>query len=204
MHCDVTGCLARKGKASFWKAFKTSDTDVLASFGKLGCPREFTKDDEQLIEKFICHVYLPGTKVSDIGELNWYMFTKKDTQNENLPPARAALIPYILKTNYQVLEWKRADQPHPNLPDPLHFGWEMTVQSYTPVTCLLPCAPDSVIQLVGCSCLKGQCAVHCKCRTHSLICAELCRCGGGENLCKNNENEMKPTSVNLMMSSTTL
>ena len=52
--CDVTGCLARKGKASFWKVFKTSDADVLASFGKLGCPEKFTKDDEQLIEKFIC------------------------------------------------------------------------------------------------------------------------------------------------------
>ena len=57
--CDVTGCLARKGKASFWKAFKTSDVDVLASLGKLGCPDEFTKDDEQLIKKFICQVCLP-------------------------------------------------------------------------------------------------------------------------------------------------
>ena len=70
--CGVTGCLARKGKASFWKAFKTSDRDILASFGK---EEEFTKDDEQLIEKFICQVYLPGTKISDIGELCWYMFT---------------------------------------------------------------------------------------------------------------------------------
>ena len=187
--CDVTGCLARKGKASFWKAFKTSDVDVLASLGKLGCPDEFTKDDEQLIEKFICQVYLPGTKISDIGELRWYMFTKKDTQNENLPPTRAALTPYISRTNYQVLEWRRADQPHPNLPDPLHFGWEKAGESYTPVTCLLPCAPDSVIQLVRCSCLKGQCAVNCKCRTHSLVCTELCRCGGDENLCTNYENE---------------
>ena len=127
------------------------------------------------------------------------MFTKKETQNENLPPAIAALTPYILRTNYQVLEWKRADQPHPNLPDSLHFGWEMTGQSYPPVTCLLPCALDSVIKLVRCSCLKEQCAVHCKCHTHSLICTELYRCGD-ENLCKNNEMKMKPTSVNLMMS----
>ena len=78
--CDVTGCLARKGKVSFWKAFKTSDADVLASFGKLGCPEEFIKDDEQQTEKFICQVCLPGTKISDIDELRWYMFTKKDTQ----------------------------------------------------------------------------------------------------------------------------
>ena len=181
---DVTGCLAKKGKATFWKAFKTSDANVLASLGKLGAPEEFTKEDEQLIEKFICQVYLPGTTISDIGELRWFMFTKKDLHNENLPPTKGALTPYISRTDYQVLEWKSADKPNPNLPDPLHFGWEMTGQSYTPVTCLLPCAPDSVIQLVRCSCLKGQCVVNCKCRTHSLVCTELCRCSCDENLCK--------------------
>ena len=31
--CDVTGCLARKGKASFWKAFTSSDPYILASLG---------------------------------------------------------------------------------------------------------------------------------------------------------------------------
>ena len=84
-----------------------------------------------------------------------------------------------------MLEWKHADQQHPNLPDPLHFGWEMTF--HLRVSFLVH--QDSVIQLVRCSCLKGQCAVHCKCHTNSLICTELCRCGGDENLCKNNENE---------------
>ena len=141
-----------------------------------------------MIEEFICQVYLPKTNISNIGELRWYMFTKKDTQNEHLPPTRAAFMPYLSRTNYQVLEWKRADQPHPNLPDPSLFGLEITDNSYTPVTCLLPCAPESVIQLVRCSCLKGQCAVHFNCRSHSLICTELCRCGGDENLCKNIEN----------------
>ena len=37
--CDVTGCLARKGKAAFWKAHKTSESDVLASLVKLGFPK---------------------------------------------------------------------------------------------------------------------------------------------------------------------
>lgn len=31
--CVVTGCLARKGKASFWKTFQTLDAVVLASLG---------------------------------------------------------------------------------------------------------------------------------------------------------------------------
>ena len=47
---DVTGCLAKKGKATFWKAFKTSDANVLASLGKLVAPEEFTREDEKLIE----------------------------------------------------------------------------------------------------------------------------------------------------------
>ena len=189
--CDVTGCLAGKGKASFWKAFQISESCVLASLGRLGCQETFTNDDKQLIEKFICQVYLPNTKIADIGELRWYMFTKKDTQSENLPPTKAALTPYMLRAHYQVMEWKRSNNPHPNLPDPSHFGWDIAKDSnYTPVLCNLPCAPKSVLVLVKCSCIKGQCAVNCKCKKkQSLRCTKLCKCGGDEDICKNGEIE---------------
>ena len=40
-----------------------------------------------------------------------------------------------------------------------------------------------------CSCIKGQCAVNCKYKKQSLWCAELCKCGGDEDICKNSEIE---------------
>ena len=172
-----------------WKALKTSDKEILDSLGRLGCKEEFKKKDEQLIERFICHVYLPGTTISDIGLLRWYMFTKKGTQSKNLPPTRSTLTPYILRTHYKVMEWRRANQQHPNRPEPSHFGWEMVEHQYSPVMCTLLCAPESILQLVRCSRLKGRCAVHCKCQTQSLRCTELCKCGGDEDLCENNDVE---------------
>ena len=40
-----------------------------------------------------------------------------------------------------------------------------------------------------CSCVKGQCVVNSKCRTHFLRCTELCESSGDDVLCKNNESE---------------
>lgn len=160
---------------------------VVVALSKLGRLDDFLDDDRLSIEKFICQVYVPGTKISDIGELRWWMFTKKETHGENLPPTRASLTPYVDRVRYQAIEWYRADQPYPDLPSPLHFGWECKEKNdhYAPVMCMLPCAPETVLQLIRCSCVKRKCAPPCKCLSHNLKCTELCVCGGDEDMCDN-------------------
>lgn len=64
--CDTTGCFKNRGKLSFWKVFESSEDDVLDAFSRLGCPEIFTPEDEKLIEKFICRIYLKGNQISDI------------------------------------------------------------------------------------------------------------------------------------------
>jgi hypothetical protein len=184
---DTTGTLSKKAKSSFWKVFNKADDDILEAVSKLGSLENFLETDRLLIEKFICQVYYPGTNISNIGDLRWWMFTKKDYQGENLPPTRASLTPYVDRVRYQTIEWCCADQPFPNLPSPLHFGWELKEDSnqYAPVMCLLPCAPETVLQLIRCSCVKRKCAPPCKCHSHNLKCTELCLCGGDEEMCDN-------------------
>lgn len=182
---DTTGTLAKKAKTSFWNVFSKADDDILEAVSKLGSLENFLHTDRLLIEKFICQVYVPDTNISDIGELRWWMFTKKETQGENLPPTRASLIPYVDRVRYQTIEWCRADQPYPNLPSPLNFGWELKNDHYAPVMCMLPCAPETVLQLIRCSCVKRKCAPPCKCLSHDLKCTELCVCGGDEDMCDN-------------------
>jgi len=84
---------------------------MLESLGNLGSSR-FNGDDERIIEKFICNVYVPSTNIQDIGKL----FMKRIIQGSGLPPTRAALTPFIKRVNFQVLVWKSAGKSHPNLP----------------------------------------------------------------------------------------
>lgn len=187
--CDITGSFKNKGKLSFWKAFQTAGEEVLDSLASLGSQKDFKPKDEQLVEQFICQVYLPGKSISDIGELRWWMFTKKAVQSENLPPTRSSLTPYILRVHYQVLEWRSADKQHPNLPEPSQFGWEKSGNQYFPTMSSTLCAPECLLNLVRCGCEKGRCVVSCKCKGQSLRCTEMCKCGGDEELCDNNDFE---------------
>ena len=69
--------MAKKLKSSFWETFKASDKGILDCLNRCGCLQDFTKDEGQVIERFICQVYLSGIKVSNIGPLRWHMLSKK-------------------------------------------------------------------------------------------------------------------------------
>lgn len=125
------------------------------------------------------------------GELRWRLFTRKDVQSEALPPTRSSLVPFIQRAHYQVLEWRSACNPHPQLPDPTKFGWEKSTNHHSPVMSLNACAPEWLINLVRCGCKKGRCAVNCKCKSQSLKCTEICNCGGDEDKCDNNDLEIE-------------
>ena len=37
-------------------------------------------------------------------------------------------------------------------------------------------APDSILELVNCSCQKIKCATRCTCHSNNLPCTDLCKC----------------------------
>lgn len=79
----------------------------------------------EVLEKFLCQVYLPNTTIVDIGELRWHFFTKKQLTNEMLPPTKAALLAAIKRANYQALIWGSCNEQKPNVLSPLEYGWEI-------------------------------------------------------------------------------
>jgi len=68
--CDITGPFSRKSKKIFWKAFYKAGVAMLESLRNLGYSR-FNDDDERIIEKFICNIYVPSTNIENIGKLRW-------------------------------------------------------------------------------------------------------------------------------------
>ena len=53
------------------------------------------------------------------------------------------------------------------------------------MTTLLP-APEAVIHLVKCDCVKDRCSTNrCQCRKAGLNCTDLCSCSDSSDLCEN-------------------
>ena len=51
-------------------------------------------------------------------------------------------------------------------------------------------APDTVLHLVKCNCLKSRCLTNrCTCRNAELNCTELCGCVNDDDVCANYEDD---------------
>ena len=75
---DVTGAFFGKGKISWWKAFNKTTDDILQALASLGSSPVVSEELMQTIEQFVCEVYLPDTKITNIGELRWWLFAKNN------------------------------------------------------------------------------------------------------------------------------
>ena len=191
---DTTGTLSGKGKISYWKAFSTASEDTLLALTSLGTHDTIPEEVIDKIETFICQVYQPTTSVTNLADLRWLLFSKKQTSWEKLPPTRSAFVPAIQRVNYQAMIWNQDDEAQPTIPSPIGHGWNIEDGQIVPVLCEMPCAPDSILQLIRCSCVKNRCSAPCKCLANNLPCTDMCECGGNDELCDNDfHNELDVT-----------
>ena len=113
-----------KGKLLCWKEFLKADEDsitALADLGKSNQPP--TEDVIAGIEKLVCKLYQPATKLTKVKDLRWLLFRKKQAQSEKMPPTLAALKEAIGPMHYQLIVWCPDVTPNPQLPSPAVFRW---------------------------------------------------------------------------------
>jgi hypothetical protein len=122
---DVTGSFADNGKLSCWQTFTASGDDVKSAFVSLGKDNERQDSVIDDIEKYVCPLCQSQTHIVRVNELRWWLFSKKHTKAEKLPPSREAL-----------------------------SGWIDERGEHTPQMSTIPPAPDAIMQTVKCSCLK--------------------------------------------------
>ena len=156
---DNTGSFSGKGKATCWKAFDEACEEVIRGISHLGEKDRPRSETVTAIEKLVCQFYAPKMNFSTVKELRWWLFRKKQAQSEHLPPTLASLQQAVLRSHYQLLVWNNDKIANPNLPSPKEFGWEWKEdeKAWIPVTTTLPPAPDAVIHLVRCKCVKERC-----------------------------------------------
>ena len=123
--CDQTGKLYRISKLSSWKVFVSSNDEIITALTNLGeSVSKPTGIDVKGLEMFVLHLYckkLP-LKIKNLEDLRWYLFSKKQSEAQNLPPANAALLQEILRAHYTVFQWKSSHLSSPVLPDLVGTG----------------------------------------------------------------------------------
>ena len=68
------------------------------------------------MEKQVCKLYLPKTKIFSLKELWWLCFKRKQAESERLPPRQAALREIIKRAHYQAMIWANDKVPNQDLP----------------------------------------------------------------------------------------
>ena len=66
------------------------------------------------------------------------------------------------------------------------LGWSREANGERmPVLTRVSLAPQSILQLVKCGCVKSSCNRRCSCQEHNVQCIELCTCEADPDICTN-------------------
>ena len=115
---DNTSSFSGKGKFAWWMILQEADEDVITKLETLTVNESPTAETETAIEKLVCQFYLPKTTITEVKELRWWLFRKKQAQSERLPSTQDALHVTILRALYQLMVWNNDRILNPQLPPP--------------------------------------------------------------------------------------
>ena len=111
-----------------------------------------------------------------VNELHWFLYSNCAAEGENLPPTYGALDLHIRRTHYIVMIWRKANENIHACQRLLHsVGPLMLVQVTSPVWCLNPPAPESMLHLIKWKCKRG-CEGNSSCCKNTIPCTEVCGC----------------------------
>ena len=88
-----------------WKAFLEADVECVTALADLSSTILPTTGMFYAIEKLVCQLYLPKTKISSLKDLRRLPFRRKQAESERLPPPQAALREAFKRAHYQAMIW---------------------------------------------------------------------------------------------------
>ena len=117
--------------------------------------------------QFVCSLYQENKATSNINELRYEIFTKKNLPGDRLPPTLSR------RVNYHTFIWKSAYVPVLNLPSPIGNGLQMEGLKFCEEFILTSSVPDAIVELTRDKCKKGN-----------LVCTDSCSCNINDD-CEN-------------------
>ena len=99
---------------------------------------------------------------------------------------------HVLPANYQAAIWRKCLQSHPSVPDPKDYGWTTDPDGKLVIQWMRGSpAPEAVLQLLSCQCVRSCKLPHCTCLSNGLKCTEMCRLQTCNNQPSEHDEEME-------------
>ena len=175
--CDTVSALAGRGKLGALKLLK-KDITHQETFSQLGQAWDVSTDLFEKVQDFTCRMYAPGKSTVKVNELRYQLFCARrgEIESSQLPPCRECLFMHVLRANYQAAIWRCSLQSQPSVPGPTKNGWTTDDDGQLVIHWMrTPPAPDVVLELLACKCLRCCKLPNCTCLTNGLKCTDLCK-----------------------------
>lgn len=183
--CDTTSRVYGIGKAVSLKMLREGNGDIAKHAEVFGNPGSTGDDIAQAGEKAMVAIY-KGRPSDALDSLRFLKFKEKLSSSKTfvhprvLPPTSDGNRYHSYRVYHQVQQWRGNDL------DPEKWGWRIVNGKLVPKQTELPAAPQSLLELVRCSCKTGCNDLRCGCRKQGLSCSLSCTACRG--VCANSDN----------------
>jgi len=118
-----------------------------------------------------------------VNELRYQLFCIKraEVESSQLPPCRDTLFIHVHWANCQAAIWNCSLQAKAVVPSPTECGWTDDDGKLDIHWMRFPPAPDMVLELLACKCVRSCEIPTCTCLSNGLTCTDMCRLQNGSN-----------------------
>ena len=122
-------------------------------------------------------MYVANSSTCEVNELRHQLFCTKrgEIESSQLPPCRDCLYMHVEWANYQAAIWNCCLQASPVVPSPTLHGWTDNDGKLAIHWMRSPPAPDVVLELLSCKCVRSCKLPDCRCLSNRLPCTDMCK-----------------------------
>ena len=152
--------------------------DVSRSSMELGRAWDVSHEVFKKLQEITCCLYVPSTHTADVNLLRYQVFCRRrgEVESSQLPPCEDCLFLHSIRANYQVAIWRWSLQTEPSIPSPNDHGWTTDSEGQLEIQGMRGSpAPDAILQLLSCKCVRSCKPEQCTCLNNGLKCTNLCK-----------------------------
>ena len=174
--CDTVSAFASRGKLNALKLMQR-DITYQETFSQVGQSWDVQPQLFEKVQQFTCRMYVAASSTTEVNDLRYQLFCAKRGEIESnlLPPCRDCLFMHLLRANYQAAIWKCCLHARPTVPDPTKCGWIDDDGKLAIHWMRSPPAPDAVLELLACKCVRSCKLPKCTCIANGLACTNMCK-----------------------------
>lgn len=193
--CDSVSAFSGQGKIKAVNLMRSNDT-FREAFTRLGEEWNVTDELFSILERFACSMYSRSAKSTTVNDLRYEIFQSRngDVSSGQLPPCKDALRQHTKRANYQAAIWRRCLENSPTIPEAADgHGWIVKRDGQIGIEWITgPPAPDIVLSLMSCKCVRMCKVGSCPCIDNGLPCTPVCKLQDCNNMREEDEMEIVP------------